>query len=93
MTEQDTSEEMGTDEVEVSETFWSAVPTVFADGLLAHAQAGGIYRLMLGEMIYNPKEGATRPAMRSVLNLAMSRDALKSLVKALAELDGITEDV
>ena len=73
--------------------FWQSVPTVFADGSLGTANAGGLHRIVLGEMVFDPSPGATAPAFRPTCNLVMQEHALRLLIQHLqAHLDKDRDD-
>lgn len=79
------------DESEERETpplpiYWRDVPTITVDGLIGSARAGGLHRIVLGEVVFNTDPGAERPALRPVCNVVMTPMAVESLIVQLQHL-------
>jgi len=68
---------------------WDRVPTIFCDGALGSSRASGIHRIVMGELTFNPDEGADLPMSRPVFNLVMSTAAIRSFIQYLRTLEGV----
>lgn len=78
-------------EIPELQTYWHHVPSYFVDGAIGAAWAGGIHRIVLGEICMNVEAGAQMPANRPVLNLIMSTEAIRHFINYLQSLPGVKE--
>jgi hypothetical protein len=76
-------------EVPDIEVMWREVPTIMADVALGHARAGGVVRIVMGEVVFNETPDADMPRYRPVFNMAVPVASLDHLIDYLQGIKGV----
>jgi hypothetical protein len=84
------AEPQNSDDLKQSQS--SDAPTIFVDGAVGSAFAGGVHRILFAEFVVDATRGAKLPMVRHAVNLVIPSAAVPGLIEFLQQMPGLADN-